>query len=88
MACGGTSDKDCTREKELLSGQRNARIAARWDYMTNSSNSGHYETLFQLVREEIDRARSVVQGWRENDWPEGFDRRTAQIMSDRLADQI
>lgn len=39
-------------------------------------------------RQERDRCRQLVAGWRENDWPEGFDRRTAAMMSHRLAAQI
>lgn len=68
--------------------ERNTRVAARWDKLTSEGKHGHYETLFQVVNEELARARSAVEGWRENDWPEGFDRRTAQIMADRITDQI
>ena len=35
-----------------------------------------------------ERAARIVEGWRETDWPEGFDRQTAQIMADDLAWRI
>ena len=32
--------------------------------------------------------RYTVVGWREWDWPEGFDRRTAQLIADRVQDHL
>lgn len=39
-ACGGKSG-------------RNRRVAARWDELSAAGKHGHYETLFQIVREEV-----------------------------------
>lgn len=36
---------------------RNARVAARWDELHAAGKHGHYETLFQIVREEVERAQ-------------------------------
>ncbi len=33
--------------------------------------------------ERLNAFRSAVCGWRENDWPEGFCRRTAEMLADR-----
>lgn len=30
---------------------------------------------------ELERFKEAVLGWRENDWPEGFDRRTAELIA-------
>lgn len=41
------------------------------------------------VQAEFDRLESRlcrVLGWRENDWPEGFDRRTAEMVADLARD--
>ncbi len=40
--------------------QRNARIGARWDELTAAGKHGHYETLFQLVREEVERTSAML----------------------------
>lgn len=40
-ACGGKSE-------------RNRRVAARWDELSSAGKHGHYETLFQIVREEVE----------------------------------
>ncbi len=37
--------------------ERNKRVQARWDELTRIGKHGHYETLFQVVREEIELAR-------------------------------
>lgn len=33
-------------------------------------------------------ARALILGWREIDWPEGFDRRTAEIMAAEMASRL
>jgi hypothetical protein len=37
---------------------------------------------------EITRLRNIIKfrvlGWREHDWPEGFDRRTAEMIADNV----
>ena len=68
--------------------ERNKRVQNRYDELAALGKHGHYETMFQVVNEEIARAKSVVLGWRETDWPEGFDRRTAEHMANDLADRI
>lgn len=40
-ACGGKSD-------------RNRRVSARWNELSALGKHGHYETLFQVVREEVE----------------------------------
>lgn len=32
------------------------------------------------ARAALARVRERLRGWRENDWPEGFDRRTAELL--------
>lgn len=39
-------------------------------------------------REALEQAASVVEGWRETDWPEGFCRFTAEEMSSDRAERI
>lgn len=39
--------------------QRNARVQARWDDLTAEGKHGHYETLFRVVREEVERERET-----------------------------
>ena len=41
--------------------ERNARVQARYDELMSEGKHGHYETMFQVVREEIerDRAKSI-----------------------------
>lgn len=34
------------------------------------------------------RALEVVTGWREYDWPEGFDRRTAELIANRVRMEV
>lgn len=38
---------------------RNARIEARYDELMRIGKHGHYETTFQVVREEIERIESA-----------------------------
>ena len=37
--------------------ERNSRVQARWDELMAEGKHGHYETLFRIVREEIERER-------------------------------
>lgn len=37
--------------------QRNARVQARYDALMSSAKHGHYETMFKIVREEIEAER-------------------------------
>jgi hypothetical protein len=75
-----------------MSLERNARVQARYDELTRLGKHGHYETMFQVVNEESARslteAAKIVEGWREADWPEGFDRATAEQMADDRARRI
>lgn len=32
----------------------------------------------------LEEVRLAVVGWRETDWPEGFDRRTAELIAERV----
>lgn len=34
----------------------------------------------ESLRAEVELLKSCLVGWREHDWPEGFDRRTAEMM--------
>jgi hypothetical protein len=36
---------------------RNARVSARYDALMAEGKHGHYETLFRVVREEVERDR-------------------------------
>ena len=44
--------------------------------------------LKAAVKAEREACMGIVTGWREADWPERFDRGTAQVMADRLAERI
>ncbi len=35
---------------------RNARVQARYDELMQEGKRGHYETMFRVVREEVERA--------------------------------
>lgn len=36
---------------------------------------------------ELEAFRDAVIGWRENDWPEGFSRRTAELVAQNAVDR-
>ena len=40
---------------------RNARVQSRYDELTSEGKHGHYETLFRVVKEEVDRAWEQAQ---------------------------
>lgn len=40
------------------------------------------------AREKEEEAIRIMRGWREKDWPEGFDRRTAEILAQWLTTQL
>lgn len=49
--------------------ERNARVQARYDELMAEGKHGHYETMFRVVREEVERERQrVVAGihWYDN----------------------
>lgn len=37
--------------------ERNRRVQARYDELMREGKHGHYETLFRVVREEVERER-------------------------------
>ena len=37
---------------------RNARVQSRYDELMREGKHGHYETMFRVVREEVERARA------------------------------
>jgi hypothetical protein len=39
---------------------RNARVQHRWDELMQEGKHGHYETLFRVVREEVEAERMRV----------------------------
>ena len=39
--------------------ERNTRITARYDELMREGKHGHYETMFRIVREEIERDRNL-----------------------------
>jgi len=36
------------------------------------------------TQKELNELRDTVIGWRERDWPEGFDRRTAELIAEAV----
>lgn len=42
-----------------------------------------YQAELERLRHEVGNGREVVVGWREWDWPEGFDRRTAELIAEQ-----
>ena len=39
---------------------RNARVQHRWDELMREGKHGHYETLFRVVREEVETERMRI----------------------------
>lgn len=48
-------------EERILSEKedRNKRVQTRYDELMKIGRHGHYETLFQIVREEVERDRAT-----------------------------
>lgn len=42
--------------------ERNARVQARYDELMHEGKHGHYETMFCVVREEVERERNTLAG--------------------------
>lgn len=42
--------------------ERNFRVQARYDELMREGKRGHYETMFRVVREEVERALSEQSG--------------------------
>ncbi len=40
----------------VAASERNCRVQARYDELAHLGKHGHYETMFQVVREEVERA--------------------------------
>lgn len=40
--------------------QRNCRVQARYDELMREGKHGHYETMFRVVREEVERKETEV----------------------------
>jgi hypothetical protein len=46
---------------------RNCRVQMRYDELMNEGKRGHYETMFRVVREEVERARNeCMQEWADH----------------------
>lgn len=45
---------ELARRREM--NERNARVQARYDELMREGRHGHYETMFRVVREEVERA--------------------------------
>lgn len=41
--------------------ERNKRIAVRYDALMAEGKHGHYETMFRVVQEEIERVKGEIQ---------------------------
>ena len=42
--------------------ERNKRVQSRYDGLMQTGKHGHYETLFRVVREEVERDRAMRGG--------------------------
>lgn len=51
QAAAETFDEKCAR---------NARVQSRYDELMREGKHGHYETMFRVVREEVERARAAM----------------------------
>lgn len=50
--------------------ERNFRVKARYDELMREGKHGHYETMFRVVREEVERAtKSQIVTLNGNDNP-------------------
>ena len=56
------SDAEIQREKQ----ERNSRVADLYDELARAGKHGHYESLFRIVRIEVERAIAARDAqWRE-----------------------
>lgn len=49
-------------ETLAMKNERNARVQARYDELMREGKHGHYETMFRVVREEVEHARAALSG--------------------------
>lgn len=61
-----THNSDCAPKAAPAAGggvdektERNRRVQVRWDELRRIGAHGYYETLFQVVHEEVERARTA-----------------------------
>jgi hypothetical protein len=40
--------------------ERNLRVQARYDELMREGKRGHYEAMFRVVREEVERATNAI----------------------------
>lgn len=45
--------------------RRNFRVKARYDELMREGKHGHYETMFRVVREEVEHDRKTLQSEKE-----------------------
>lgn len=57
MTNGGLDELAAARAKT----ERNKRVQARYDQLMASGAHGHYETLFRVVREEVERETACLR---------------------------
>jgi len=62
--------------------QRNS-ISGKQRYYLDTDNPDSLVHCQKKVQHLNDVINSVI-GWRENDWPEGFDRRTAELIAEHV----
>ena len=65
--------------------ERNARVQKRWDELWREGKHGHYETLFRVVREEVERAereRDVYKAQFEKDYNESDVQALMRVMAE------
>ncbi len=55
-------------DQEVERRERNARVQARYDELMAEAKHGHYETMFRVVREEIDRLATAALPFAAHDW--------------------
>jgi len=47
--------------------ERNCRVQDRFDELMREGKHGHYETLFRVVREEVEREREACARWLDDE---------------------
>ena len=55
MFCEAPAEPDFHNDEKSL---RNRRVQSRYDELMQDGKHGHYETMFRVVREEIERDRA------------------------------
>jgi len=70
---------------QLLTRDEHKAICAHILYLQQQTDvDKDFITQYQRQVKDLTEQLSAITGWREYDWPEGFDRRTADLMVENM----